>query len=64
MKLKIWYIVDGYREWATISTSDGWYVATIERCSAEGRKRFRRRSRSVLAALSKYKSLLTSEKVV
>ena len=41
-------------EWATIETKRGYYVASVERCADEGRRRFRNRARSVMQALEQY----------
>lgn len=41
-------------EWATIETQRGYYVASVERCQEEGRRRFRNRARSVMHALEQY----------
>jgi len=48
------YVVDGAREWATIETPKGWYVADVYRCNGEGSRRFRRRVQALQRALQDY----------
>ena len=50
-----------YPEWAYIETAGGYYVCEVTRCSDESQRRFRQRARSVLAALSRSRALLTTE---